>query len=47
MEVTDQLHAPAALFPGNELSVLTRYGAGWAPEPVCGEKKNPFSLLEI
>jgi len=34
MEVNDQLHAPAALSPGNELLLPTGYEAGWAPEPV-------------
>jgi hypothetical protein len=30
MEMTGQLHAPAALFP-----VLILYKAVWTPEPVC------------
>jgi hypothetical protein len=34
MEVSSQLHAPAALPPGTELPVPIEYEAGWAPEPV-------------
>jgi hypothetical protein len=33
MEVSGQLHAPAALPPGKEPLVPIRYEAGWAPEP--------------
>jgi len=42
MEVSGQLHAPAALPPGKEPLVPIAQGAGWAPEPVwkrlSGEK---------
>jgi hypothetical protein len=34
MEVSDQLHAPAALHPGKEPQVPTGEEAGWTPEPV-------------
>jgi len=34
MEVSDQLHAPAALAPVKELLIPIRYEAGWAPKPV-------------
>jgi len=34
MEVSGQLHAPAALPPGEEASVPTQQEAGWSPEPV-------------
>jgi hypothetical protein len=34
MEVSGQLHAPAALTPGKEAAVLIGYEAEWAPEPV-------------
>jgi len=34
MEVSGQLHAPAALPTGKESLVPTGYEAGWAPEPV-------------
>jgi hypothetical protein len=34
MEVSGQLQAPAALFPGKEPLVPIRYEAGWAPEPI-------------
>jgi hypothetical protein len=34
MEVSGQLHAPAALLPMNQLSVPIGYEAEWAPEPV-------------
>jgi len=33
MEVSGQLHAPAALPPGKEPLVPIGYEAGWAPEP--------------
>jgi len=33
MEVSGQLHAPAALPPGKEPSVPIGYEAGWTPEP--------------
>jgi hypothetical protein len=33
MEVSGQLHAPAALPPGKETPVSTGYEAEWAPEP--------------
>jgi hypothetical protein len=33
MEVSGQLHAPAALPPGKETLVPTGQEAGWAPEP--------------
>jgi hypothetical protein len=34
MEVSGQLHAPAALLPGEEFQVPIGQKAGWAPEPV-------------
>jgi hypothetical protein len=34
MEVSGQLHAPAALTPGQEPPAPNVYEAGWAPEPV-------------
>jgi hypothetical protein len=34
MDVSGQLHAPAALSPGKELPVSIGYEAKWAPEPV-------------
>jgi hypothetical protein len=34
MEVSGQLHAPAALHPGKEPSLSIRSEAGWTPEPV-------------
>jgi len=34
MEVSGQLHAPAALPLGKEPLVPTEYEAGWDPEPV-------------
>jgi hypothetical protein len=34
MEVSGQLHAPAALPPGKEPLVTIGYDAGWALEPV-------------
>jgi hypothetical protein len=34
LEVSDQLHAPAALLPGKEALVTLRQENGWAPEPV-------------
>jgi hypothetical protein len=34
MEVSGQLHAPAALHPGAEPPVLIRQVAGWVPKPV-------------
>jgi hypothetical protein len=34
LEVTGQLHAPAALPPGKEPPVTIGKEAGWAPEPV-------------
>jgi hypothetical protein len=34
MEVSGQLHVPAALPPAKEPSVLIRQEAEWAPEPV-------------
>jgi len=33
MEVSGQLHAPAALPPGKEPMVPIGWGARWAPEP--------------
>jgi hypothetical protein len=33
MEVSGQLHAPAALPPGEESPVPTEQEAGWNPEP--------------
>jgi hypothetical protein len=33
MEVSGQLHSPAALPPGKEPLVPIGYEAGWAPEP--------------
>jgi hypothetical protein len=33
MEVSGQLHAPAALPPGKEPLVPIGWGAGWVPEP--------------
>jgi hypothetical protein len=42
MEVSGQLHTPAALPPEEELPAPIGYEAGWAPEPVwtlwSGEK---------
>jgi hypothetical protein len=35
MEVSGQLHAPAALPPGKWHPVHISHEAGWAPEPVC------------
>jgi hypothetical protein len=32
MEVSDRLHAPAALPPGKHHAVTRGYEAGWAPE---------------
>jgi hypothetical protein len=42
MEVSGQLHEPAALPPGKEPLVPIGWEAGWAPEPVSteGEEKN-------
>jgi hypothetical protein len=43
MEMSGQLHAPAALLPGKEPLVPIGYEAGWAPEPFWtrgGEEKN-------
>jgi hypothetical protein len=34
VEVSGQLHVPAALIPGKEPSVLIRQEVEWAPEPV-------------
>jgi hypothetical protein len=34
MEVSGQLHAPAALPPGKEPSVPIEYEVGWTPDPV-------------
>jgi hypothetical protein len=34
MEVSGQIHAPAALPPGKEPLVTTGKEAGWAPDPV-------------
>jgi hypothetical protein len=34
MELSGQLHDPAALLPDKEPPVSTRQEAGWAPEPV-------------
>jgi hypothetical protein len=34
MEMSCQLHAPAALPPGNEAPAPIEQKAGWAPEPV-------------
>jgi hypothetical protein len=34
LEVSGQLHVPAALTPGKEPAVRTGYEAGWAPQPV-------------
>jgi hypothetical protein len=34
MEVSGQLHAPAALLPEEEPPVPIGYEAGWAPEPI-------------
>jgi hypothetical protein len=34
MEVSGQLHAPAALPPGKEPLIPTRWKAGWASEPL-------------
>jgi hypothetical protein len=34
MEVSEKLHAPAALSPGKEFLVSIGQEAGWAPEPV-------------
>jgi hypothetical protein len=34
MEVSGQLHAPAALAPGKELPILIRYEACWVPQAV-------------
>jgi hypothetical protein len=34
MEVSGQLHATAALLPGEENLVSIRQEAGWVPEPV-------------
>jgi len=34
MEVSGQLHAPAALSPGKEPLVSIVQEAGWAPEPL-------------
>jgi len=44
MEVSDQLHAPAALPPGKESAVSIGQEAGWAPDPVwkrCRREKFP------
>jgi hypothetical protein len=34
MEVSGQLHSPAALFPDKEPMKPTGYEAGWIPEPL-------------
>jgi hypothetical protein len=51
MEVSGQLHAPAALPPGKEPLVPIGYEAGWAPEPVWmrlrKKNSNPLPGLEL
>jgi hypothetical protein len=42
MEVSSQLHVPAALSLGNKLLVIIGYEAGWAPEPDLRE-----TVLEV
>jgi len=46
MEVSGQLHAPAAVPPGKEPLVPTGKQAGWAPEPAGrgGVEKNSQPL---
>jgi hypothetical protein len=38
MEVSGQLHVPAALSPGKEPLLALGEETGWAPEPICEEK---------
>jgi hypothetical protein len=33
--MSGRFHVPAALPPRKDFPVPNRYGAGWAPEPVC------------
>jgi hypothetical protein len=44
MEVSNQLHAPAALPVGKEPPASKGYEAGWAPEPVWTRQKREKSL---
>jgi hypothetical protein len=45
MEVSGQVHAPAALPKRKELPVPIGYEAGWAPEPVW--KRKNLALPEV
>jgi hypothetical protein len=46
MEVSGQLHSPAALFPGKQPPVPIRQQAGWVPETLrtLWRSENPLSL---
>jgi hypothetical protein len=44
MEVSDQLHALAALNPGTDFPVAIVYEAGWAAEPVWTQWSRGKSL---
>jgi hypothetical protein len=45
LEISDQLHALAALLPGKETTIPIGYEAGWAPEAVWKTWKEEKSYL--
>jgi len=47
MEVSGQLHAPAALHPGKEPLVPTEKMATWAPEPMWTRGRSEKSVRKI
>jgi hypothetical protein len=45
MEVSDQLHAPAALPLGENPPVINGEAAGWAPKPVWTTWKGHYNYI--
>jgi hypothetical protein len=47
MEVSSQLHAPAALAPGKKPPIPVGQEAGWAPEPARRESNPGHPIVQL
>jgi hypothetical protein len=46
MEISGQLHAPAALSPGKKTPVPSEYEIGWALEPILDKRQISCTFYE-